>query len=235
MRCLRALSFLAAAVLLSARESRAAKRQPTTIALTTTNDLAHRGQQIGKSIDVLALPLFDPVAVERQLEVTAVTAIVNLLINGLRPDAWLPWHLRVPRILWELLIATTAKVAAGNTKLWQFYGADGVGGGSSSITVYLLLLTLMTSCTGIIDIFFWAPIASASIKFESCTGGGWFSKVPQQCTPDPVKGYGRLLVTIQCVVSGFIYLKTAVLAWDTHSRIQRREKMLLQRLAARYG
>jgi len=105
-------------------------------------------------------------------------AVINSVINVLRPDAAIIWQARVPRVLWEVCIAIVAKSA------------------STSNPSTCLLLCLMTVPTALIDIFVWAPSFAMFANFETCTGGGIFSRQPKVCTSDYQKGIGRLFVSL---------------------------------------
>lgn len=126
--------------------------------------------------------------------VIAVSSI-NLILNVLRPDASIAWQARFPRILWEVCIATVSSFA----------------GPSRPSTC--LLLSLMLVPTALIDIFIWAPGFALFAEFETCTGGGFFSRQPEVCTPDYVKGIGRLFVTVQSILTGLVYLSAAIISW----------------------
>lgn len=84
---------------------------------------------------------------------------------------------RLPHVLWEICIAIVATSAnASNPSL-------------------CLLLCLMMIPTALIDIFVWAPSFALFARFETYTGGGFMSGRPRVCTPDYVKGTGRLFVS----------------------------------------
>lgn len=123
-------------------------------------------------------------------------SIINSLINVLRPDRAIIWQARVPRALWEICIAIVA-TSANNT---------------SNQSVCLLLCLMMVP-TAFMDIFLWAPSFAMFANFETCTGGGIFSRLPKECNTDYVKGIGRLFVTVQSLVTGVVYLLAAVMSW----------------------
>lgn len=98
---------------------------------------------------------------------------------------------RLPRILWELSAVTIAKAS------------------SQTVSPPLcLMLFIMMITTSLVDIFIWTPVFAAFASFESCSGGGWFQNDQQVCHPDYVKGFGRLLFTVQSMLGGLIYLGT---------------------------
>lgn len=112
--------------------------------------------------------------------------------------------MRLPRIFWEMCIGTIA------------ISAQSVAQEGSSIL--LLLLSLMTGPTALIDIFFWGPIFGATASFQRCRGG--YLRGPRVCTPDFFKGAGRLLAMAQSVFGGLFYLLTAVICWSEYWKIQ---------------
>ena len=67
----------------------------------------------------------------------------------------------------------------------------------------------------LIDIFVWAPSFAMFAKFETCTGGGIISRQPRVCSSDYIKGIGRLLVSIQSLLTGVVYLFASVVSWIT--------------------
>ena len=69
--------------------------------------------------------------------------------------------------------------------------------------------------TALIDIFIWSPSFAMFAKFETCTGGGFISRQPRVCTSDYIKGIGRLLVSIQSLLTGVVYLFASVVSWIT--------------------
>lgn len=75
----------------------------------------------------------------------------------------------------------------------------------------------MLGITALIDIFWWAPFFSlwAGIDNQDCTGG-WFTGQPRICQTNYVKSYGRLFVTIQCLMGGMFYLSSAITAWSEY-------------------
>mmetsp|Transcript_4165 Transcript_4165/g.9317 ORF Transcript_4165/g.9317 Transcript_4165/m.9317 type:complete len:227 (+) Transcript_4165:223-903(+) len=122
-------------------------------------------------------------------------ATINVFFNALRPDPTIIWQARLPRIMWEVCIAVAAAAADG---------------GSPPL---LLLLSLMTLPTALVDIFIWAPGFALFSEFETCKGGGFFSREPRVCEVDYARGLGRLLVVAQCVVTGVLYLLASVVSF----------------------
>jgi len=120
----------------------------------------------------------------------------NLVVNILRPDPAIVWQARVPRALWEICIAVIATRA------------------KSSNPIFCLVLALMTISTALIDIFIWAPGFAMFASFETCTGGGIFSRQPKICKTDYVKGAGRLFTSVQSLLTGLFYLVTSVVSWS---------------------
>ena len=96
--------------------------------------------------------------------------------------------------MWEVCIAAVAIAADG---------------GSPPL---LLLLCLMTLPTALIDIFIWAPGFALFSQFETCKGGGLFSRQPRVCEAAYARGIGRLFVVAQSVLTGVFYLLTSVVA-----------------------
>jgi hypothetical protein len=151
---------------------------------------------------------------ERQLQKTSILAFANLVFNLLRPDSWLPFAVRLPRFIWETAIMTTCRSAHHSTSS-------------------LLVLAIMTLAAALMDMFVGAPVAALFVTWETCEGGRLFRRnKPQTCYPDPMKGYGRLLVTLQCALTGVVYLETAMLCYDAYQRRQREETIGLQKQAA---
>ena len=64
--------------------------------------------------------------------------------------------------------------------------------------------------TALIDIF-----VAMFAKFEKCTGGGIISRQPRVCTSDYIEGMGRLLVSVQSLLTGVVYLFASVVSWIT--------------------
>lgn len=144
-----------------------------------------------------------PSFVTNQLQLAMCTSIINVLINSLRPDDSIPWFVRVPRILWEFCVAVICMTASSSP---------------STTSSVLFLLSGMLFSTAVTDIFFWAPLFAMFVEFETCTGGGLFGLFrgkPRVCYEDVTKGYGRVLVSIQAVLSGLIYMYTAIVTWKT--------------------
>mmetsp|Transcript_2465 Transcript_2465/g.5203 ORF Transcript_2465/g.5203 Transcript_2465/m.5203 type:complete len:102 (-) Transcript_2465:72-377(-) len=72
----------------------------------------------------------------------------------------------------------------------------------------------MTVPTALMDIFVWAPSFAMFASFETCTGGGIImNRQPKVCTSDYAKGMGRMFVSVQSLLTGVIYLLTAVISW----------------------
>lgn len=163
-------------------------------------------------VDESSATLSDRTSVERirrpsfmtnQLLLAMFTSIINVLINSLRPDDSIPWFVRVPRILWEFCVAVICMTASSSP---------------STTSSVLFLLSGMLFSTAVTDIFFWAPLFAMFVEFETCTGGGLFGLFrgkPRVCYEDVTKGYGRVLVSIQAVLSGLIYMYTAIVTWKT--------------------
>eukprot|EP00970_Alexandrium_tamarense_P009551 scaffold1917_cov196-Alexandrium_tamarense.AAC.12 len=123
-------------------------------------------------------------------------AIINAVVNSLRPEPSISWQARVPRVLWEVCIACVAIHV------------------STSNPPQCLVLSLMTISTAFIDIFVWDPMFAFLATFETCSGGGIFSRQPRVCTSDYMKGIGRLFVSVQSMATGVFYLVTAVVSWS---------------------
>lgn len=142
-------------------------------------------------------------------------AFFNVLLFAFRPDPDLGWPARVPRVLWEFVLWFNLRQTRSDNVPSIFY----------------VWLSFLTGTTGVIDLFFWAPIFAALVSFEHCDGG-WLQ--PKICRPDPVKGYGRLLVAIQAVVGGMTYLHAAFHSANVlllrRAEDRRKHQELLQRL-----
>jgi hypothetical protein len=168
----------------------------------------------------------------------------NMAINWFRPDPDIGWEVcstvwpksealasrlrtnfgfsplqnRIPRLMWESLI---------------FFTATSIKALPDSPLSYLLL-SLMLGCTALIDIFFWAPIFGFATSFDNhdCSGG-WFTGRPYVCTPNPamdyIKGYGRLIVILQCLYTGVFYLKCSIDSWGEF--IDQRDQIKAERQA----
>jgi hypothetical protein len=156
----------------------------------------------------------DDFASEAKIQFQAVifVATANVLINALRPDPYILWPMRLPRILWELSVMAVAKAASQ----------------SVSPSCYLMLALMMIT-TSLVDIFIWAPVFAAFASFESCTGGEgwlWFQQDdPVVCHTDYIQGHGRVLVTIQSMVGGVIYLSTGIVAWNCYKACRDHERV----------
>jgi len=141
-----------------------------------------------------------------------MVAILNAFVNALRPDDAIAWPLRVPRILYELSLATVSK---------------SVGLSSIPSRPSLLLLAVMLLSAAVADIFVWSPLFAAFVQFETCTSGGnWFAGgEPRQCRPDLAKGYGRLFVVLQSVFGGIVYLHAGISAWTAYAEAVHQDKV----------
>ena len=142
-------------------------------------------------------------------------ALANVLLFALRPDPEVNWPARVPRVLWEVI-------------LWFNLRRGTV---EHLPTTYYAWLTFLTGSTGLVDLFLWAPLYGAFVQFQTCEGG-WLE--PKRCRMDPIKGYSRLMVVVQCVLGGMVYLNTAIQALHAIQvrRAEYREKqdaLLMQR------
>uniref|UniRef100_A0A7S3LFJ3 Uncharacterized protein n=1 Tax=Amphora coffeiformis TaxID=265554 RepID=A0A7S3LFJ3_9STRA len=151
-------------------------------------------------------------------------ALANVLLFAVRPDPDVNWPARVPRVLWEIILWINLR--RGNAEHLP--------------TTYYAWLTFLTASTGLVDLFVWAPLYGAFVQFQTCEGG-WLE--PKRCRMDPIKGYSRLMVVVQCVLGGMVYLNTAIQALHaiqvrrTEYRekqeallVQRRQEQLLQQL-----
>mmetsp|Transcript_20384 Transcript_20384/g.28813 ORF Transcript_20384/g.28813 Transcript_20384/m.28813 type:complete len:245 (-) Transcript_20384:919-1653(-) len=136
-------------------------------------------------------------------------AFLNILLNTMRPDEDISWQMRFPRFCWELSIALVASCT--NQK-------------RPAPAVYLLL-SMMTGSTAIVDTFIWAPIFAYTASFETCTGGGFFSRQPKVCYPDYAKGIGRLVVSGQSLFTGLYYLMTAIMSWGAYTAVRDQHKV----------
>lgn len=140
--------------------------------------------------------------------VVLVTA-ANILFNALRPDPSISFESRVPRILWEFfLLCSAINLKASPDSAYSY-----------------MLLAIMLGTTALIDIFIWAPLFGlwASFGKKECSGG-WFTGKPKVCKTNPVKGYGRLLVTFQSLYAGAFYLHCAIACWGEYSDARDRVK-----------
>lgn len=123
--------------------------------------------------------------------------LANILLFCLRPDPDVPWPTRVPRVLWEVIVWCNLRRAGGTQH------ADNLP------TTYFAWLAVLTGSTGLVDLFVWAPLYGAFVNFQTCQGG-WME--PKRCRMDPLKGYSRLLVAVQSVLGGMVYLHSAIRA-----------------------
>lgn len=141
----------------------------------------------------------------------ALVASGNIVLNILRPDPWVTFEMRLPRLLWELALIALALVGMAQP-------------------MALLVLALMTACTAMVDVFFWAPLLAFGVTWEECTGGGWFSSQPRVCTSSYTTGFSRLFASIQSMVGGTFYLVTAVTCWRTYWEIQQNRNLQKQQM-----
>lgn len=83
----------------------------------------------------------------------------------------------------------------------------------------------MLITTALTDIFLWAPLFSLFTSFETCTGPtSWFQWTVsssnhnnhKHCYTDVTKGLSRLIVVVQCMVCGLVYLATGIVAWNAY-------------------
>eukprot|EP00980_Cylindrotheca_fusiformis_P008101 scaffold1727_cov133-Cylindrotheca_fusiformis.AAC.4 len=109
--------------------------------------------------------------------------------------------MRLPRIFWEMCIGIIALSAR-------------CGEGS----ILLLLLSLMTGPTALIDIFVWGPIFGATASFQRCRVG--YLRGPRVCVPDFLKGAGRIMAMAQSIFGGLFYLLTAVICWSEYWKVR---------------
>lgn len=149
-------------------------------------------------------------------------AFLNLVLFALRPDPDVYWPARVPRIVWEFVVWLNLRRAARVDQLPP---------------TFYIWLVFLTASTGFVDLFIWAPLYGAFVNFQTCEGG-WLQ--PKVCKMDPLKGYSRLLVSVQSVVGGLVYLHTAVQALhamhlrrahDRDLQQQKQEQLLQQQQA----
>jgi hypothetical protein len=145
------------------------------------------------------------------LKSVMVVSAAHILINSLRPDAFITLEMSLPRILWEMCIGITASLAL-------------------EMPLFLLVLSLMTLSTAMMDIFVWGPVLAFFTSWQTCEGGGWFSRQPPVCVTDYIRGSSRLFASIQSTMGGFFYLVVAVLCWKEFWEHQ--EQRRIQRQAA---
>merc|ERR1712050_714400 len=103
-------------------------------------------------------------------------------MNSLRPDKYIEWYFRVPRILWEFCVVVVCMTAS-----------------SSPASSVWMLLSIMLGSTAMTDTFFWAPFFAMYMGYAG----------------SEMESYGRFLVSIQALVTGLIYMYTAIEAWKT--------------------
>lgn len=128
----------------------------------------------------------------RYLDRALTATIVNILVCFLRPVDWFSWQARVPRCLWELCIVLSCKRASLSIQRR-----------TQTNQVYLLLFLLLAP-TGLVDVFFWAPLLGLSACYDRHN--------------IIFNGFGDLLVAVQCIIIGFIYIETGTIALDAYNR-----------------
>jgi hypothetical protein len=144
-----------------------------------------------------------------RFEGASYVALANFVLFALRPDPDVPWPARLPRLLWEGVLYLHLRQACRRRRRRR--GSFDVHHPVQYLSsTYYVWLALLTGTTGLVDLFVWAPLFGAMVSWESCQGGGWLK--PKMCQPDLAKGYSRLLVTVQAVVGGLVYLQTALQA-----------------------
>lgn len=114
---------------------------------------------------------------DRHLTALSWVAAANIFLNTVRPDPSITWQMRLPRIWWEMCIWIVSRSA------------------SNSPRTFLLLLSIMTGSTALLDIFVWGPFFATFASFAQCSGG-WFGK-PRSCVSDYTNGIGRLVVGLE--------------------------------------
>jgi hypothetical protein len=144
-------------------------------------------------------------SVQTSFASVVVVAAANLCLNILRPDPFVSWQMKVPRILWEIAIMAVAMTAT-DTALPAMY----------------VLLAVVLGSTAMVDLFFWAPLYATFSQFESCRGGIFTKRV---CRSDYTKGIGRLVVVFQCVGTGFFYLMSAITAMGSFTALRDAQKI----------
>lgn len=147
----------------------------------------------------------------RRLNSVTTVASINIVLNILRPDPEVPWQMRLPRICWEFCIWIVAQAS------------------KDAPSIFLLLLSLMTGSTALVDIFLWGPLFASFASFEKCRGG--FPGKPRICKLDYTRGVGRIVASLQSTFGGLFYLTTAVIAWQEYREIQQ-ERKIQQQVAA---
>lgn len=138
-----------------------------------------------------------------------VVSAFNIIFNTLRPDSSIPFQMRLPRIMWEITLFTIANMTRKHNVSPSTY----------------ILLALTTASTAAVDIFLWAPLFGVFTKFETCTGGLWWTGRPYQCQTDYVKGIGRLMVSAQSLCTGIVYLVSAINAWGAFTAMRDEQKI----------
>jgi hypothetical protein len=187
--------------------------QRSSSAEDATTRLPRGGSTPPQHVAISSLPVADalaprpPFLIEPEplprFEGASYVALANLVLFALRPDPDVPWPARLPRLLWEgvlyLHLHQACRRGASDARRPVRYLSS----------TYYVWLAILTGTTGLADLFLWAPLFGAMVSFESCHGS-W--RKPKMCQPDLAKGYSRLLVTVQAVVGGLVYLQTAVQA-----------------------
>ena len=148
-------------------------------------------------------------------------AIFNVLFSVLRPDPYISWSLKIPRVLWELSIASLTKSTVSTA-------VDPL----SPLSSRFVLIAMMLIPTALLDIFLWSPVFAAMVEFKSCQGG-WFTGQPYQCHVDPMKGYGRLAVVVQSLFGGLLYLFAGISSLNFHSNQLHRQRLAREVLLKR--
>jgi hypothetical protein len=129
-----------------------------------------------------------------QFRLTSTVAVINVLINSLRTDSSIPWPLRLPRLLWEMAIALLAHGCAMHHS-----------------PVFCISFAFVTFSTAIIDLFMWTPLFAALASFQPCTTKRWRFEDARTCSTIELRGH--VFAMIQCMVTGFVYLITAITAY----------------------
>ena len=145
-----------------------------------------------------------------QFRLTASVAVINVLVNSLRTDSSIPWPLRLPRLLWEMAIALLAHCSSMHHS-----------------PVFSMSLAFMTFSTALIDLFMWAPLFAAIASFQPCPKQWWSDHARTCTTNNDVRGH--VLVMIQCMLTGFVYLMTSITAYAV-VRAQRDEQHIEREL-----
>jgi hypothetical protein len=190
--------------------------QRSSSAEDATTRLPRGGSTTPQHVAISSLPVADALAPRPsflteheplpRFEGASYVALANLVLFALRPDPDVPWPARLPRLLWEGVLYLHLHQACRRRR-----GASDARRPVRYLSsTYYVWLAILTGTTGLADLFLWAPLFGAMVSFTSCQGSGWLK--PKICQPDLAKGYSRLLVTVQAVVGGLVYLQTAVQA-----------------------